>query len=64
MKVLLGGFRGRTNSAKLILDKIESRENLEKLYLVNSFETSKKQLEDLLEKEEYDLVILFGQKPL
>lgn len=63
MKVLIGGFRGSTNSAKLIIDKIASKYNLEKLYLVNSFETSKKQLENLLQSQEFDLIIMFGQKP-
>lgn len=63
MKVLVGGFRGSTNSARLIIDKIASKYRLEKLYLVNSFETSKNQLEDLLRKQKYDLIILFGQKP-
>jgi pyroglutamyl-peptidase len=63
MKVLVSGFRGNTNSAKLIVDKIESKNVLEKLYLVNSFETSKNQLEDKLKKEKYDLIIAFGQRP-
>ena len=63
MKVLVSGFRGNTNSAKLIVDKIESKNGAEKLYLVNSFETSKNQLEDKLKNQEYDLIIAFGQRP-
>lgn len=63
MQVLIGGFRGSTNSAKVIIDKIVSENIIEKLYLVNSFETSKNQLEELLQKQEYDLIILLGQKP-
>jgi pyroglutamyl-peptidase len=63
MKVLISGFRGDTNSAKLIIDRIESRNVLEKIYLVNSFETSKNQLESELEKKVYDYIIIFGQKP-
>jgi pyroglutamyl-peptidase len=63
MKVLIGGFRGSTNSARIIIDKVTSKNILDKLYLVNSFETSKNQLEDLLQKQEYDLIIMFGQKP-
>lgn len=63
MKVLVSGFKGETNSAKLIIDKIEGKNVIEKLYLVNSFETSKNQLEDELKKQEYDFIITFGQKP-
>ncbi len=40
MKVLIGGFRGSTNSARIIINKITSKYILEKVYLVNSFETS------------------------
>lgn len=63
MKVLISGFKGHTNSAKLIIDRIKSKNVLEKLYLVNSFQTSEKQLKDELEKQSYDFVITFGQKP-
>jgi len=63
MKVLVSGFKGDTNSAKLILDRIEGKNVLEKLYLVNSFETSKNQLENELEKQVYDFIIIIGQKP-
>ena len=63
MKVLVSGFKGDTNSAKLIIDRIKSKNILKKLYLVNSFKTSKNQLEDELEKQVYDLILIFGQKP-
>jgi pyroglutamyl-peptidase len=63
MKVLVGGFRGKTNPSKLIIDKITCKHTLEKLYLVNSFEVSKKQLEGLLQKQSYDWILIFGQKP-
>ena len=63
MKVLIGGFRGGANSARIVVDKIACTYMVDKLYLVNSFEVSKYQLEGLLQKQEYDLIILFGQKP-
>lgn len=63
MKVLVSGFRGETNSAKLIVDKIEGKNVSHKIYLVNSFQTSENQLKDELEKQVYDFIILFGQKP-
>lgn len=63
MKVLIGGFRGNTNSASMIVDKITSENDLERIHLVNSFETSKTQLENLLQKQYFDLIIIFGQKP-
>lgn len=63
MKVLVSGFKGDTNSVKLIIDRIEGKNVLEKLYLVNSFKTSENQLEDELKKQEYDFIITFGQKP-
>lgn len=63
MKVLVSGFKGETNSAKLIIDRIESKNVSEKIYLVNSFKTSKNQLENELKKQVYDFVITFGQKP-
>ncbi len=63
MKILVSGFRGDTNSAKLVLDRIESKYSLEKLYLENSFNISKNQLESRLKNQSYDLIIAFGQKP-
>lgn len=63
MRVLVSGFKGDTNSAKLLLDRIESKCIVEKLYLVNSSNTSKNQLENRLKSQEYDLIVAFGQKP-
>jgi pyrrolidone-carboxylate peptidase len=63
LRILVCGFKGDTNSAKLLLDRIESKCIVEKLYLVNSFNTSKNQLENRLKSHEYDLIIAFGQKP-
>lgn len=63
MRVLVGGFRGSTNSAGLIIEKIESRYELDRLYLINSFSACKDQLEKQLKQHVYNLVILFGQKP-
>lgn len=62
MKILLGGFRGNTNSSQIIIDKITSKHSIEKLYLINSFEGSKNQLVNLLDKQVYDLIVMFGQK--
>lgn len=61
MRILFTAFNGKNNSSKILLDRINS-EN--KLYLKNSFITSVNQLEKELQKNEYDLVISFGQAPL
>lgn len=60
-KILVAGFKGEDNSAKVLLDKIDYRC---KLYLENDFDISEKQLEMKLKEEDYDEVIIFGQKPL
>jgi len=57
MKILVTGFTGETNSAKILLDKIMT-EN--KLYLENDNNISEKQLEKELIKG-YDYLIMFGQ---
>lgn len=59
-KILVAGFKGEDNSAKILLDKIDYKH---KLYLDNDFDISEKQLEMKL-REEYDEVFIFGQKPL
>lgn len=61
MKILYTAFYGKQNSSKLLLDKINSNN---KLYLRNSFITSVTQLEKELRKNDYDLVISFGQAPM
>ena len=61
MRILFTAFNGKNNSSKILLDKINSNN---KLYLKNSFITSVNQLEKELQKNEYDLIISFGQAPL
>ncbi len=58
MKILFTAFNGKENSSKLLLDKINSNN---KLYLKNSYITSVKQLEKEIKKNNYDLIISFGQ---
>ena len=48
MKILYTAFNGQDNSSKILLDKM-SVDNVNKLYLRNSFETSVKQLIDKLD---------------
>ena len=60
MKILYTAFDGKTNSSKILLDNLNC-EN--KLYLKNSFKTSIIQLQKEL-KNNYDLIISFGQAPL
>lgn len=57
-KILFTAFNGKTNSSKLLLDKINATN---KLYLKNSFTSSVSELESELENNHYDLVISFGQ---
>lgn len=61
MEILFTAFNGKTNSSKILLDKINSNN---KLYLKNSFKTSVVQLEKKLRQTQYDLIISFGQAPL
>lgn len=61
MRILFTAFNGKNNSSKILLDKIN---NKSKLYLKNSFTTSVNQLEEELKKNQYDLIISFGQAPL
>lgn len=63
MKILYAGFKGKNNSAKILLDKIKV-DDCDKLYLTNSFLTSEKELERKLENENYDLVLGIGQLKL
>lgn len=64
LKILLTGFKGTHNSSKVLLDKIETNCNVEKLYLENDFCRCTQQLKEKLKYQEYDLVISFGQKPI
>ena len=61
MKVLFTAFNGKSNSSKLLLDKINSDN---KLYLRNSFSTSVNQLKKELNSKNYGLIISFGQAHL
>lgn len=61
MNILYTGFNGKTNSSKIILDKIKSSN---KQYLKNSFKTSVNQFEKVIKDNCYDLIISFGQGPL
>lgn len=58
MEILYTAFKGKTNSSKMLLDKIS---NQNKLYLTNSFITSVYELEQELKRKNYDLIISFGQ---
>lgn len=64
MKVLIAGFEGNTNSAKILLDNIkENKSNVNDiLYLENDFDVSANQIEEKLELN-YDYVLMFGQYP-
>lgn len=62
MKVLIVGFKGNDNSAKILLDNIKEQCNLDVLYLENDFKVSTTQIEEKL-LQKYDYVLIFGQKP-
>lgn len=62
-KVLIAGFKGKTNSANILLDLVGDNPTVDKLYLVNSFSTCQKQIEEQLKQKIYRYVIIFGQKP-
>lgn len=63
MRVLYAGFKGKTNSAKILLDKLDI-EDENKLYLTNSFDTSVKELKSKLSDNRYDLIVAIGQLKL
>ena len=62
MKILIAGFKGKYNSAKILLDNIRKECNLDVLYLENDFKVSTTQIEEKL-LQKYDCVLIFGQKP-
>ena len=63
MKILIAGFEGKDNSAKILLDYIkEKKYDQELLYLKNDFEISGNQIEEKL-LHNYDYVLIFGQLP-
>ena len=61
MNILYTAFKGKNNSSKLLLDHIDANN---KLYLTNSFKTSVVELINKLKKNDYDLIVSFGQAPL
>lgn len=62
MKILIAGFEGNDNSAKILLDTIKEECKQDILYLKNDFELSSNQIENKL-LQNYDYVLIFGQKP-
>lgn len=62
MKILISGFEGNDNSAKILLDNIKEECKQDILYLKNDFEVSSNQIEEKL-LQNYDYVLIFGQKP-
>lgn len=63
MRILITAFEGEFNSSKILLDNIKLTCS-DKLYLVNDFNTCKKQLLAKLSIETYDYILAFGQKPV
>ena len=62
MRILIAGFEGNDNSAKILLDKIKEKCDKDVLYLKNDFEVSGNKIEEKL-LQNYDYVLIFGQKP-
>lgn len=58
MNILYTAFNGKNNSSKILLDRIDGNN---KLYLRNSFITSVDSLKKELLKNNYDLIICFGE---
>lgn len=63
MKILYTAFKGNNNASKILLDNISCQKE-DKLYITNSYKTSKKELLDKIKEEKYDLIISFGRAPL
>lgn len=61
MKILFAGFEGKNNSSKLLVDKLNT---FDKIYLKNDKDISCKQLNEKLQNNDFDIIFLFGQKPL
>lgn len=60
MNILFAGFKGQTNSSKLLLDALSVPEE-QKLYLTNSFQTSVRELTEKLINGNYARALVFGQ---
>jgi len=63
-KILCTGFKGNTNSSKVLLDNLSKDINLDCLYIDNDFEKGEWQLKDKIEGNKYDFIFSFGQKPV
>lgn len=61
MKILIAGFEGDDNSAKILLDEIKQKSNNDILYLKNDFEMSSQQIQQKL-LQNYDYVLIFRSK--
>ena len=46
MRILIAGFEGNDNSAKILLDKIKEKNNQDVLYLENDFQVSGNKIEE------------------
>lgn len=58
--LLLTAFDGKTNSSRILINKIITPN---KLILTNSFKRCEKQIIEALENLRPDIVLMFGQKP-
>ena len=63
MKTLFAAFGGATNSSQALLELIHCPP-ADKLFLKNSFKTAPAQLRTCLTADDYDLVLLFGQRKM
>lgn len=63
MRTLFAAFGGATNSSKALLDHINCPSD-DKLYLKNSFKSAPAALRERLASDDYDLVVLFGQRKM
>ncbi len=61
--ILITSFKGKNNSSNLLLHKIRTSKNIDKIELTNSFKTSESELSKKLSNN-YKYVIALGQKPL
>ncbi|MDD4795969.1 MAG: DUF5677 domain-containing protein [Bacilli bacterium] len=59
--VLTTSFKGKNNSSSLLLHKIRNN-NMDKLYLTNSFITSRKELKKEIDGNNYKYIVALGQK--
>ena len=57
MKILIAGFNGKENSAKILLDNLKKENNKDILYLENDFKTSERQIENKMLETHYDYVL-------